>query len=200
MSGPIIFIVVSVLSRIALAFHIHKAISSSSAKLSRTILQDSKDEVVEQSRFLNYRIAKRIQSQNDLPVFVYSEKVLRSQAENALNFPNPYGLTVRFAMKACPNAAILQLFKSMGINFDASSGYEVERAIRSGVPPSWISLSSQELPSNFESLYKQGIEFNACSLFQLESFGKLFPGGKCGVRFNPGKGSGGTGKTVSSGL
>ena len=41
-----------------------------------------------------------------------------------------------------------------------------------------------------------GIEFNACSLTQLETFGKLFPGGKCGVRFNPGKGSGGTGKTV----
>jgi diaminopimelate decarboxylase len=40
-----------------------------------------------------------------------------------------------------------------------------------------------------------GIEFNACSLKQLETFGKLFPGGSCGVRFNPGKGSGGTGKT-----
>ena len=39
------------------------------------------------------------------------------------------------------------------------------------------------------------MEFNACSLNQLETFGKLFPGGKCGVRFNPGKGSGGTGKT-----
>lgn len=40
-----------------------------------------------------------------------------------------------------------------------------------------------------------GVEFNACSLHQLKSFGELFPGGKCGIRFNPGKGSGGTGKT-----
>ena len=39
------------------------------------------------------------------------------------------------------------------------------------------------------------MEFNACSLNQLETFGKLFPGGKCGVRFNPGTGSGGNGKT-----
>jgi len=67
---------------------------------------------------------------------------------------------------------------------------------RAGVSPSCISLSSQELPANFEELVKMGIEFNACSINQLETFGKLFPGGSCGVRFNPGKGSGGTGKTV----
>ena len=33
------------------------------------------------------------------------------------------------------------------------------------------------------------------SLHQLESFGAAFPGGSIGVRFNPGLGSGGTGKT-----
>lgn len=40
-----------------------------------------------------------------------------------------------------------------------------------------------------------GIEFNACSLHQLEEFGKLFPGRKCGVRLNPGSGSGANFKT-----
>ena len=53
-----------------------------------------------------------------------------TQASKALSFPHVYGLTVRFAMKACPNAAILKIFKKMGINFDASSGYEVLRAVR----------------------------------------------------------------------
>ena len=150
---------------------------------------------LEKSKFLNANIAQKVKAKYELPIYVYSEKALRTQGENALNFPNNYGLTVRFAMKSSPNAAILQLFKRMGINFDASSGYEIERAIKAGVDPSWISLSSQEFPSNFAELYKKGIEFNACSLNQLEQFGKLFPGGKCGIRFNPGKGSGGTGKT-----
>ena len=36
---------------------------------------------------------------------------------------------------------------------------------------------------------------NACSLSQLEAFGRTFPGAEVGVRFNPGLGSGGTGKT-----
>jgi len=44
-------------------------------------------------------------------------------------------------------------------------------------------------------LLTQGILFNACSLHQLDSFGKMFPGGSCGVRFNPGRGSGGNDKT-----
>mmetsp|Transcript_346 Transcript_346/g.490 ORF Transcript_346/g.490 Transcript_346/m.490 type:complete len:459 (+) Transcript_346:37-1413(+) len=149
----------------------------------------------ETSKFLHYSIASEIRENFKTPIYVYDEKSLISQAEKALSFPNLYGLRVRFAMKACPNAAILKLFKKMGVNFDASSGYEVLRAVKAGVSPSCISLSSQELPANFEELIKMGIEFNACSLNQLETFGRLFPGGSCGVRFNPGKGSGGTGKT-----
>jgi diaminopimelate decarboxylase len=129
------------------------------------------------------------------PVFVYDEKTLVDQAKKALAFPNAYGLTTRYAMKSSPNAAILKLFHSMGLHFDASSGYEVHRAMRAGVPASHISLSSQEFPHDFQELYGVGCRFNACSLAQLEAFGKLFPGNKCGVRFNPGRGSGGTGKT-----
>jgi diaminopimelate decarboxylase len=83
----------------------------------------------------------------------------------------------------------------MGLWFDASSGYEIMRAVRCGIPPSHISLSSQEMPLNFETLFQLGIDFNACSLNQLETFGKLFPGGSCGVRLNPGRGSGANFKT-----
>ena len=93
------------------------------------------------------------------------------------------------------SSSFYKLFNNMGLHFDASSGYEVQRAIHAGIPASHISLSSQEFPKNFKELYEEGIEVNLCSLDQIEKFGKLFPGGKCGLRFNPGKGSGGTGKT-----
>jgi diaminopimelate decarboxylase len=149
----------------------------------------------ETSRFLDVEKAKTLKKMYSTPIYVYDENTLVQQATKALNFPNQYGLTVRFAMKACPNAAVLKLFNGMGINFDASSGFEVRRAIKAGVKPQCISLSSQELPEDFKELIDMGIEFNACSLQQLEMFGRLFPNSKCGVRFNPGKGSGGTGKT-----
>lgn len=148
--------------------------------------------ILEKSNFLNQELALKIKSKYQTPIFVYDEKTLRKQAITALEFPNLYGLTVRFAMKACPNAAVIQLFNSLGVQFDASSGYEVERAILAGISPYSISLSTQELPSNFEELINLGIEFNACSLAQLTTFGNLFPGKSCGIRFNPGKGSGGT--------
>lgn len=150
---------------------------------------------LESSKFLTPALGKDVASLVGTPTYVYDEKSLRGQAENALKFPNKYGLTVRFAMKACPNAAILQLFHSMGLHFDASSGYECSRAMMAGIPASHMSLSSQEFPADFKDLYEKGIEVNLCSLEQIEKFGKLFPGGKCGIRFNPGRGSGGTGKT-----
>lgn len=41
-----------------------------------------------------------------------------------------------------------QLFNSLGLHIDASSGYEIDRAMRAGVPASHISLSSQVRASN----------------------------------------------------
>jgi len=150
---------------------------------------------IEVSKFITLENSQYIKSKYGTPTYVYDKKTLITQAKLALSFPNMYGLRVRFAMKACPNAAILQLFNELGLYFDASSGYEVLRLIKAGISPQSISLSSQELPSNFKELIDLGIDFNACSLHQLQTFGQLFPSGKCGIRFNPGKGSGGTGKT-----
>ena len=98
-------------------------------------------------------------------------------------------------MKSCPNAAILQLLQKMGLHFDASSGFECTRAIMAGIPASSLSLSTQEFPENFQELYEAGVRFNLCSLEQIEKFGSKFPSCAVGLRFNPGRGSGGTGKT-----
>jgi diaminopimelate decarboxylase len=74
------------------------------------------------------------------------------------------GLNARFAMKASPNAAILKIFKEAGMWIDASSGFEVTRALQAGFEPAKISLSTQELPSNFAELSDGGIARAAPSL------------------------------------
>lgn len=129
------------------------------------------------------------------PCYVYDAPTLVARAEEALAFPNAFGVTVRYAMKACPNGAVLRLFESMGLHFDASSVYEVRRALAAGIAASKISLSTQQLDDDFGDLVKEGLKVNACSLAQLEAFGAAFPGADVGVRFNPGVGSGGTSKT-----
>jgi len=62
-----------------------------------------------------------------------------------------------------------------------------------GIPAENISLSSQELPLDFEELVKMGVKINACSVSQLERFGQAFSNcsQKVGIRVNPGVGSGG---------
>lgn len=129
------------------------------------------------------------------PVYVYDEASLRAAAADVLAFPNAFGLTARYAMKANPNAAVLRLFSSCGLHIDASSGHEVRRAVRAGVPPEQISLSSQELPAQVADFIRLGVKINATSLRQIETTGAASPGARIGLRFNPGLGSGGTNRT-----
>ncbi|MDX9893757.1 MAG: diaminopimelate decarboxylase [Patescibacteria group bacterium] len=135
------------------------------------------------------------------PLYVYDQATLEKSAQGLLNFPNAFGLTVRYAMKALPTAAILRIIDQAGLHIDASSQNEVERAMKAGIKPSKIQLTSQELPHNMLHLLLQmGVKFNACSLRQLEAFGQLMKDGprdhRClSVRINPGLGSGGSNRT-----
>lgn len=150
---------------------------------------------MEALKFLSRNAVEQIVALAGTPTYVYDERALRRQAAAALAFPHAFGLTVRYAMKACPSAAILRLFDSLGLHVDASSGYEARRAMRAGVASTKISLSTQELPDDFAELVRHGVLINACSLRQLDRFGAAFPGAKVGLRLNPGLGSGGTTKT-----
>ena len=132
---------------------------------------------------------------NGTPLFIYSDQELRSQARQMLAVPAPYGLTIRYAMKANPNNDVLRVLQSEGVWIDASSGYEAEAAVNLGFKPDSILLTSQELAHNLVELTSQGVEFNATSLRQLEEYGKVNPGTDVSVRINPGIGSGHSVKT-----
>lgn len=146
-------------------------------------------------RFLNTEILQNLISHFPTPLYVYSEQILREQAEQVRSFPHAFGFTPRYAMKANPNRTILQIFRNIGIGIDASSEYEVFRAIRAGFMPNEIQLTGQELPKRLEEIVKMGVEFNATSLHQLETYGKLFPWTHASIRVNPGLGSGWTKRT-----
>ena len=114
-----------------------------------------------QSVFLTSETAKACIDVAGSPLYAYSLNKLEEFADACLAFPNAYGLTVRYAMKACPNSAVLKFFHSKGIHIDASSGYEVRRAMTAGIPPENISLSTQELPEDFAELVDMGVKLNA---------------------------------------
>lgn len=144
----------------------------------------------QRSSFLSEDHIRTVQRQFGTPTFVYSQEVLESQSQKALSFPNVYGLTVRYAVKACPAAGVIRILSRAGLHIDASSEFEALRSLRAGVPASHIQITAQQLPNNLEALVRQGILFNACSLHQLKMYGQLFPGSDVSVRINPGLGSG----------
>lgn len=133
------------------------------------------------------------------PVYVYSQRLLEEQADKALTFPHNYSLTVRYAMKANPNSNILRIFHNKGIEIDASSEFEVRRAMKAEIPPQNILLTSQQMPKNLERTVNKGIKYNACSLSQLKRFGEFFPGQEVSVRINAGLGSGHSNRTNTGG-
>lgn len=136
-----------------------------------------------------------IAEQFGTPVYVYFEKALKQFAREALAFQAPFGLQVSYAMKANPNRAIIELFYKMGIHIDASSEYEALLSLEYGIAGKHILLTSQEFPRDLATLIQKEVQFNACSLHQLEEYGKLHPGTEISIRINPGEGSGAFAKT-----
>jgi diaminopimelate decarboxylase len=145
--------------------------------------------------FLSDDQARAIQREFGTPVFVYDQRTLEAQAQKVLAAPNAFGLTARYAMKACPTAAVVRVLTGQGLHIDASSGYEAERAIAAGVPAERIQLTAQQLPEDLAALVDAGMLFNACSLAQIDAFGRLCPGSSLSIRLNPGLGSGHSNRT-----
>lgn len=144
-------------------------------------------------------VAAEVRRRFGTPCYVYDRAALEAAARAALAFPAPFGLTLRYAMKANPSRGILTLFRDLGLHVDASSDYEVERALRAGFPPERIQLTSQMPSRSLREHVARGVLFNACSLHQLEEFGRAAPGGEVSVRVNPGLGTGSTKRTNTGG-
>jgi diaminopimelate decarboxylase len=150
--------------------------------------------------FVTAETAAAVRERFGTPCYVYDRRLLEDAARRALAFlPAGSGLTVRYAMKANPSHGVLSVFRGLGLHIDASSDHEVERALRAGFAPDTIQLTSQFPSRRLAEHVARGVRFNACSLHQLEEFGRTAPGGELSVRINPGLGSGSTKRTNTGG-
>ena len=149
--------------------------------------------------FLTEEKAAEVRERFGTPCYVYDRARLEATARRALAFAAPYGFTLRYAMKANPSRGILTLFRTLGLHIDASSDWEVDRALAAGFAPSQIQLTSQMPSRRVKEHIARGVLLNACSLYQLELFGQAAPGHEIAVRMNPGLGSGSTKRTNTGG-
>eukprot|EP00347_Sterkiella_histriomuscorum_P003797 403362902 len=158
-----------------------------------------------ESENLDKLLTKVIETvQDETPVYIYFQSELeKSVGLLRQGFGND--TNIRFAMKSCSNVSILKTFERLGLHFDCSSIYEVERVLRAGINPTRIELVTQEItPKSLAYLEKleghDKIKIVASSKYQLESLAhSKFRSQVEGIRINPGQGSGASKKTIVSG-
>jgi diaminopimelate decarboxylase len=141
-----------------------------------------------------------VANEHNLPVFMYSLPYLRERALQLTHLTLPYGLVVRYAMKANPHTQITNLFHDLGLHFDASSSYEAAELLQRGVEGARISLSSQQPAHNLTELISAGVQYVATSMHQLELFADAAPkGAHVALRVNPGFGAGHSNRVTTGG-
>ncbi|GAB3583891.1 diaminopimelate decarboxylase [Leifsonia lichenia] len=135
------------------------------------------------------------------PVWVYDAASIRSRIAALRSFD-----TIRFAQKACSNIHILSLMREEGVQVDAVSAGELERARRAGYP---MGTAAAEDPVVFtadlldrptlERVVRDRVTVNCGSPQMLEQLGQASPGHRVWIRVNPGFGHGHSRKTNTGG-
>jgi len=120
------------------------------------------------------------------PVYVYSASSIRRQAARLMRSLGTIG-SLRYAVKANANPALLSLIFSMGFGADTVSRGEIQAALDAGCPADRIVFSGVgKTPEELASALNQGIFINAESEEELAAMARLQTGTHVGIRINPG--------------
>ena len=150
--------------------------------------------------------AERLQSlaqAHATPLWVYDAHTIRARVERLRQFD-----TVRFAQKACSNTHVLRLLRGLGVQVDAVSAGEIQRALHAGYDArgehSGIVFTADEIDRPALALVAQhGIPVNAGSVAMIEQLGEHLGeaanGQRVWLRINPGFGHGHSRKTNTGG-
>jgi len=134
------------------------------------------------------------------PLYVYNEKILRERCremKSLVDYPN---FIVNYSAKANSNLALLKIVRDEGLNVDAMSPGELYVELKAGFLPAQILFISNNVESEeMNYAIKAGVTVSVDAVSQLELFGKMNPGRKVAIRFNPGVGAGHHEKVITAG-
>jgi diaminopimelate decarboxylase len=152
---------------------------------------------------LSPTLLRRLAADHATPLWVYDAATIRARVERLRMFD-----TVRFAQKACSNTHVLRLLRALGVQVDAVSAGEIERALHAGYDAtnehSGLVFTADEIDREALALVaRHGIPVNAGSVAMLAQLGQALGEGASGhrvwLRINPGFGHGHSRKTNTGG-
>lgn len=133
-----------------------------------------------------------IEKQFPTPFYIYDECAIERNMANfraAFDPPVFRAFKEHFAVKACPNPAIMRLLANCGAGFDCSSMAELVLCERIGVKGKEIIFTSNETPdAEFRKAYELGAVINLDDITHIDVLKKVLgklPDTIC-FRYNPG--------------
>lgn len=134
------------------------------------------------------------------PLYVYNEKILRQKCRDMKNLVDYKNFIPNYSIKANSNLSIIKIVKEEGLRADAMSAGEIQLLLHAGFKPENLFFVPNNVSeSELKYAVDNGVLVSVDSLSQLELLGKINPGGKAAVRFNPGVGAGHHEKVVTAG-
>jgi len=137
------------------------------------------------------------------PLWVYDADTIDARVERLRAFD-----IIRFAQKACSNTHVLRLLRGLGVQVDAVSAGEIERALRAGFDargehPGIVFTADEITAPALALVARHGIPVNAGSVDMLDQLGAALGakarGHRVWLRINPGFGHGHSRKTNTGG-
>jgi diaminopimelate decarboxylase len=154
----------------------------------------------EQTSFYGSTNPRELLEQFGSPLYVYNEIILRQRCREMAGFIQYPNCRANYSTKANANLELLRIIREEGLHADAMSPGEIYVLLAAGFQPSEIFYIGNNV-SEEEMMYaiEKEITVSVDSLSQLDTFGKINPGGEVAVRINPGVGAGHHEKVVTGG-
>jgi len=154
----------------------------------------------EKTEFYGSTSPRELLKEYGSPLYVYNEKILRQRCREMANLVTYPNFKANFSIKANSNLELLKIVHSEGLYADAMSPGEIYVLLKAGFSPEEIFYVSNNVSEEeMKFAIERGIITSVDSLSQLRQFGRLNPGGKVAIRFNPGIGAGHHEKVVTGG-
>lgn len=150
--------------------------------------------------FISNDMCFKLKEKYGTPLYVYSEEILRERCRDMKNLLSNRNVRINYSAKANTNLEILKIVREEGLDVDAMSPGEIYIEMMAGFGPEQIfyignNVSAEEMKYAAE----RNILVSVDSLSQLETYGKINPGSRVAVRFNPGIGAGHHEKVITAG-
>ncbi len=134
------------------------------------------------------------------PLYVYNENILRQRCRDMKSLVDYPKFIPNYSIKANSNLRVIKIVKEEGLRADAMSAGELQLLLYAGYKPEELFFVPNNVSeSELRYAVENGVLVSVDSLSQLELLGKVNPGGKAAIRFNPGIGAGHHEKVVTAG-